>query len=215
MLGILCGLKSEKKIASKIRGAIVACSAAQPNKAREMAQELVAMGATRLMSFGIAGSLDSTVNLGDIFIGTRVVSATGQWPCDEVWGRELANKIPHAKRGSVYGSDILVPTVKEKEQLYQNTGCAVVDMESQCAAEVAAEAKIPLMVVRAVCDDSVMNVPPFVMASIKADGSVSVFQALGHLAMHPFQTEDLFKVMHGTNKALSSLRGIRNVLGSV
>jgi len=214
MLGVLCGLESEKRIASKIRGAIVACSAARPNKARSLAQELVALGATKLMSFGIAGSLDSSVNLGDIFVGTRVVSVRGQWLCDEIWGRELASKIPHAKRGSVYGSEVLIPTIDEKETLFRSTGCAIVDMESQCAAEVAAEAKIPYVVVRSVCDDSVMNVPPFVMAAITDEGSVSGVRALAHLALHPLQTADLFKVMRGTGKALRALSDIKNILGA-
>lgn len=210
MLGILCGLESEKKIASKISGALVTCAAARPHKARELARELVALGATRLMSFGIAGSLDSSVHLGDIFIGTRVASESGQWACDQAWGRELANKIPRAKRGGVYGSEVLISTIATKDLLYRKTGCAIVDMESQCAAEVAAEAHLPLMVVRAVCDDSVMNVPAFVMAAIEENGSVNALRALGHLALHPTQTSDLFRIMHGTGKALATLRAIKS-----
>lgn len=209
MLGILCGLESEQKIARKIPGALVACAAARPFKARELARELVAMGATRLMSFGIAGSLDSSVLLGDVIIGTRVESEKGQWDCDEAWGHKLALSIPYAKLGGVYGSEVLVPTAAEKETLFQNTGCAIVDMESQCAAEVAAEAGIPLMVVRSVCDDSEMNVPSFVMAAIKEDGSVSPLRALGHLALHPSQIPDMFHVMIGTGKALTALNAVK------
>ena len=212
MLGILCGLESEKKIASKINGALVACAAARPHKARELAGELVALGASRLMSFGIAGSLDSSVHLGDVFIGTRVAYAKGQWVCDEAWGRALSDKIPHAKRGGVYGSEVLVSSTESKSALYQSTGCAIVDMESQCAAEVAAEANLPLMVVRAVCDDSAMNVPPFLMAAIAEDGSISVLKALGHLALHPIQAPDLFHVMRGTGSALSALKAIKDSL---
>ena len=209
MLGILCGLESERKIAAKIVNSRVVCSAARPHKARELARELVGMGAKRLMSFGIAGSLDSSVHLGDLVIGTRVVSPSGQWICDEAWGRALASKIPHAKCGGVYGSEVLVTTTEAKESLYQNTGCAIVDMESQCIAEVAAESHLPMMVVRAVCDDSSMNVPPFVMAAIGEDGSTSVLRALGHLLFHPAQMGDLFDVMCGTGKALTALNAVR------
>lgn len=212
MLGVLCGLNSERKIARKIGGAIVACAAARPHKARDLARELVAMGATRLMSFGIAGSLDSSVHLGDILIGTRVVSTKGQWPCDEAWGRDLATKIPHAKFGGVYGSEVLVPTIEGKDALNQKTGCAVVDMESQCVAEVADEAGVPLMVVRSVCDDAVMNVPSFVLAAIGEDGSANPLRALGHLLFHPAQTSDLFKIIHGTTKALAALRAVTGAL---
>jgi len=205
MLGILCGLESERKIASKVSGAIVACAAARPFKARELARELIASGATRLMSFGIAGALDSSVKLGDLIIGTRVKSEKGNWDCDTDFGHTLAMKLPYAKLGGVYGSETLVATAADKDALFQKNGCAIVDMESQCAAEVAGEAGIPITVVRAVCDDSSMNVPEFVMAAIKEDGSVSSIKALGHLAMHPTQLPDLFHVMMGTGKALTAL----------
>lgn len=208
MLGILCGLESEAKIARKIPGALVACAAARPRKGRELAQGLVEQGATKLMSFGLAGSLESSVLLGDVFIGMRVVSAKGRYPCDEAWGHELADKIPHAKRGSVYGAETLVATVAEKSALHQNTGCALVDMESQCIAEVAASAKIPMIVLRAVCDNPDMNIPAFVMAAIAEDGSIKVMRALIHLALHPLQIPDIFQVTRGTAQALGALRKI-------
>ncbi len=212
MLGVLCGLESEKKIASQIRGVIIACAAARPHKARELACELVAMGAKRLVSFGIAGSLESSIHLGDVIVGTRVASAKGQWLCDEEWGRKISVKIPLAKRGGVYGSEVLVPTIEEKDALHRDTGCAIVDMESQCAAEVAKEAGLPLAVIRSVCDDSVMNVPPFVMAAISEDGRASARRALTHLILHPTQAKDLVKVIHGTSMALKALNHIRHVL---
>ncbi len=213
MLGILCGLESEKKIARKINGALVACAAARPNMARELARELVALGATRLMSFGVAGSLESSVRLGDLFIGTRVENEKGQWACDDGWGRELSRKIPHARRGGVYGSEVLVATPAAKDALYRKTGCAIVDMESQCAAEVAAQTGLPFLVVRAVCDDARMNVPPFVMAAIGPDGSVSALRAMAHLAMHPSHTSDLMHVVGGMNRALGALKTIRKNIG--
>jgi adenosylhomocysteine nucleosidase len=212
MLGILCGLESEAKIARKVKGAIVACAAARPGKARELARGLVTQGATRLMSFGIAGSLSGEIQLGDLVVGNRIASTKGQWACDEAWGQVLAGKILHAKIGGVYGSETLVATVAEKAALAASTACAIVDMESQCLAEIASDSGIPFIVVRAVCDDANMNVPEFVMAAIAEDGSVQGLRALAHLARHPRQTKDLFHVMRGTNKALAALRAVRDVI---
>jgi adenosylhomocysteine nucleosidase len=212
MLGILCGLEQEAQIARQVEGVIVACAAARPHKARDMAQELVAKGATRLMSFGIAGSLETSVHLGDVFIGNRIASKTGQWLCDESWGRALADKIPHAKLGGVYGSETLVATIADKDQLFRGTGCAIVDMESQCVAEVASSNKLPFTVVRAVCDDSLMNVPPIVMASIAEDGTINVPGAIGHIIRYPWQIADLFRVMRGTGQALKALDRLKTFL---
>ena len=206
MLGILCGLESEAKIARKVPNALVACAAARPGKARELARGIIANGATCLMSFGIAGALHPSAKLGEVFVGTRVVSASSQWTCDDAWGTALAQNIKGSRLVAVYGSESLVATAGEKAALATSTGGIIVDMESQCAAEIAAEKGIPFTVVRAVCDDAHMNVPPIVMATIAEDGSIDILRAITHLARRPAQFGDLFYVLRGTSMALSALR---------
>lgn len=206
MLGILCGLESEAIIARRIVGARVACAAARPQKGRDLARELVTQGATRLMSFGIAGALSPSAKLGDVFIGTRVVSASGAWGCDEEWGRILSAQLPYAKLGGVYGSEKLIATAQEKAALYAKYDCEIVDMESQCVVKVAAEHGVPFTVIRAVCDDATMNVPPLVMAAIGDDGGIRVGAALASIAANPAQFIDLFRMARGTHRALAALR---------
>ena len=123
------------------------------------------------MSFGVAGALDVALPVGALVVGLKVTSLKGTWDCDVSWGEDLARRIPNALRGHVWGSEFLVPTAAEKIGLHKATGCTIVDMESQCAAEVAAEAKIPLAVIRVVCDVANHNVPPLVMSAINPDGS--------------------------------------------
>ncbi len=206
MLGILCGLESEAKIARRVPGALVACAAAQPGKARVLARELVEKGATRLMSFGVAGGLRLGVPVGALVIGSRVVSPTGAWDCDSAWADNLAQKLSWAERGGVWGSETLVPTGVEKIAIHKQSGCVVVDMESQCAAEVALAAKLPLAVLRVVCDTAEMNVPPVVMATIKDNGSTDVLKAIAHLARRPREIPDLFHLTSGISKALGVLK---------
>ena len=211
MLGILCGLESEAVIARRIPNVIVACAAARPHKARELARELVAKGATRLMSFGVAGALSPTLPLGGLVIGTHVTSRIGTWACDSTWGDVLAAQNPHSQRGGIWGSETLVPTGREKRALHDQSGCIAVDMESQCAAEVAAEAKLPLAVLRTICDHADMDVPPVVMASIKEDGSIDYRRGLSHLLRAPWQILDLIHVGHGMGRATTKLQPCRSV----
>lgn len=210
MLGILCGLESEAKIARHIKGARVACAAARPGKARALARELIDQGATRLVSFGVAGGLASEHLVGTLVIGAHVKSAKGSWNCDSSWNNTLLQYLPHARHGGVWGSETLVPTANDKRALYEQSGCVIVDMESQCAAEVASEARIPFTVLRTICDTSDMNVPPVVMAAIKEDGSIDVWRALGHLARRPQQIPDIIHVMRGINRALNVLKASRS-----
>ncbi|HEU0117360.1 MAG TPA: hypothetical protein VFR09_01895 [Alphaproteobacteria bacterium] len=207
MLGILCGLESEALIAKRITGADVACAAARPQKARWLARELVKRGAKQLMSFGIAGGLEPGLPIGSLIIGTHVSSTDGKWECDAQWINTLTQRLPEAHCGGVWGSEYLIPTARDKRALYERSRCLIVDMESQCAAQIAAEANLPFIVVRAVCDSSDMDVPPLVMDTIAENGHVSVPKALWSVLRHPSQIPDLFHVGKGTGKALNILKG--------
>jgi len=212
MLGILCGLSSEAKIADRVAGARVACSAAVPNKARALARGLVDGGATHLMSFGVAGALDPALPVGTLIVGTRVVTGQGNWGCDAAWGDQLAQRLPKAQRGAVWGSEVLVPTAAEKIGLHTSTGCAIVDMESQCAAEVAAEAKLPLAVVRVVCDEATHNVPAFTLYATNPDGSINLMRVITGIIKEPSLLPNLIGIGMSMAKALRVLAAAGNAL---
>lgn len=205
MLGILCGLESEAVLARRIHNAEIACAGARPQKARWLARELVKNGAKRIMSFGIAGGLEPGLPIGSMIIGTHVASHDGQWTCDAAWINAMTQKLPEAHCGGVWGSEFLVPTAKDKRTLYEKSRCLIVDMESQCAAQIAAEAELPLAVVRVVCDSSDMDVPPVVMAAVNEDGSINALKAIWSLMRSPRQISSLSYVMRGTNKAMKVL----------
>lgn len=205
MLGVLCGLHSEAKIAESIPGAKIACSAAVPEKARILVNNLLQQGVTRLMSFGVAGALDTALPVGALVVGTQVISKAGRWDCDAAWGHDLASKLPQSVRGGVWGSEFLVPTAQEKIGLHNSTGGVIVDMESQCAAEVAARANLPLAVVRVVCDRANHNVPPMVMTAINPDGSTNIKKVILGLFREPLQAIDLINVGRSMALALSTL----------
>ena len=206
MLGILCGLDSEATLARRVQGAEVACAGARPQKARWLARELVKRGATRLVSFGVAGALEPGLPVGSLIIGTEVASLDGKYACDSAWVGDLSRRLPAAHCGPVWGSELLIPTAAMKRALYEKSRCLAVDMESQCAAQVAAEAKIPFAVLRAVCDSATMNVPPVVLASIREDGSTDGLAALWHILRRPWEIADLFHVARGIGKGLDSLK---------
>ena len=206
MLGILCGLESEAVIARTIAGAAVACAAARPQKARWLTRELVKNGATHLMSFGIAGGLEPGLPIGALVIGTQIMSTDGSWMCDDAWVTRLSRQLPEAHCGAVWGSETLIPTAQDKLTLYKKSRCMIVDMESQCAAQIAAEAKLPLVVIRAVCDGSDMDVPPVVMVAIAEDGTINILRAIMQILRHPGQIPDLAHVVRGTSRAHAALK---------
>jgi hypothetical protein len=118
----------------------------------------------------------------------------------------LTQKLPLAHCGSVWGSEIIVPTAADKRTLYEKSHCLIVDMESQCAAQIATEAKIPFAVLRTVCDSFDMQIPPVFMVAINEDGSTNYQRALLHLLRHPGQIPSLLHVNKGIGKALKVLK---------
>jgi hopanoid-associated phosphorylase len=207
MLGILCGIRSEAVIARKVVGSTVACAGARPQRARWLARELVKKGATYLLSFGIAGGLETGLPVGSLVIGTQVMSTDGMWDCDKGWVNRLSQQLPEAHCGTVWGSETVIAAAADKLALYRKSHCLTVDMESQCVAQVAAETKLPMAVVRVVCDEASMDVPPAVINAIAEDGSVLVGKTLASLFWHPTQLPDLLQLMGGSRKALRVMRG--------
>lgn len=214
VLGILTGLEIEAVLARKIPNALVTCAAARPRRARALARRMITKGATCLMSFGVAGGLSPEAPIGTTIIATHVVSATGSWNCDPAWIERLTTLMPYAALGGVWGSETLIPTAEEKKALFEQTHCLSVDMESQCAAEFAAEAGIPLIAVRVVCDSAAMNVPPLVMDAVKEDGSTDVGRAVISLLRYPTQIKSLIHVQRGVSRALQKLDACATLLAA-
>lgn len=205
MLGILCGLDSEEKIAATVPRAIVACAAAQPAKSRYLAQQMVDRGVKRLMSFGVAGALHPDLPVGALVIGRTVVSPEGRWLCDADWAGQLAQKTG-GTLGEVWGSETLVAESAAKIGLNRDTGCVIVDMESQCAAEVAAAASIPLAVVRVVCDTATHEVPAFTLYATNPDGSINIGRVMSGIVRQPSLLPNLVSIGLSMSRALKELR---------
>jgi hopanoid-associated phosphorylase len=212
MLGVLSGFEAEAKIARRIKSAEVVSSGARPQKARWLARDLVKRGATRLLSFGIAGGLAPDLPLGSLVIATQVKARDGVWNCDHDWLSVLTQKFPAAHCGPIWGSEVIVSSVRDKRGLYEKSRCLIVDMESQCAAQIAAEAHIPFTVLRAVGDTATMAVPPVVMQAIGEDGHIRALHALWQLVKRPQQIPALFHMARGSGKALSVLKEAAELL---
>ncbi len=104
MIGILCGLRSEALIADKIPGALVACSAANPDRAQALALLMVEKGVKRLISFGLAAGLNEDIVAGDLVLGSSVMTANHAWEADEAFNRSLIDALPFALCIPIWGS---------------------------------------------------------------------------------------------------------------
>ena len=204
-LGILCGLEVEAALARRVRDAHVACAAARPQQARLAARGLIAQGATRLLSFGLAGGLDTSLPAGTILIGAAVATEAALWSCDENWGADLLRRLPMAQSGALWGSETIVASARDKQALYAKTRCLAADMESQAVAEVAAASRVPFAALRVIADTATMNVPPAALVPLRSDGRVDLGHVLLNLLRQPCQLPELIRLGLNTQLAKRQL----------
>ncbi|HAX90902.1 MAG TPA: hypothetical protein DCY07_01665 [Rhodospirillaceae bacterium] len=206
MIGILCGLKSEAKIADRLTNVIVGCSGAQREQAESMTRHMIEKGATRLISFGLCGAVSPDLVAGDLLLGTSVMAAKDQWEADGAWYKPLTDEMPHALFVSMWGSDKMATRAQDKAMIYRRTGCMAVDMESHVVARLAHEAGIPFNIIRAVSDTSDMDLPPAALVPLLKNGDIDPRAVWQSIKKTPAQWPELVRLGLGTWKAMRALK---------
>lgn len=184
-------------------------------RARATAEDLLAEGATRLLSWGIAGGLDPRLASGALLL-PREVSADPAIPCDRDWHRGVRARLaPHwtPAEGPILSQTDAVTSPREKARLAHAWGVTAVDQETLGVAEAARDAGVPLLVLRAVVDPADRALPPGIAVSLGADGTVDGWRLLRALAARPGQARALPGLARDLWRARATLRQAARVLG--
>jgi adenosylhomocysteine nucleosidase len=162
---------------------------------------------SRLIVVGIAGALSPHLRPGALVVAERVVHADprpgvgahgagggGGWPglwSDSAWVAHVA-RCARAEPAVVVTAGRIADSVAEKQRLRDlaseagtATAAAVVDLESAIHAELAAEAGIPWLVLRAVSDTASEALPELLNRARDDGGSVRRGQVLRGLLGNP------------------------------
>ncbi|MDD3183557.1 MAG: hypothetical protein PHD48_12260 [Alphaproteobacteria bacterium] len=215
MIGILCGLKSEAKIADRIPGVLVGCSASKPDLARALVQQMIDQGVTRLISFGLCGGLSSDLVAGDLLLGMTVMVARGAWESDDLWNKKFRDKLPGTLSVPIWGSDHMATTVEDKALIFRRTGCLAVDMESHIVARAADNCGISFNVVRAVSDSFDTSLPAAACVPLLADGGIDYRAVYDSVKKDPRQIPELIRLGFSTQRAMRSLRRAVDVMRDI
>jgi nucleoside phosphorylase len=181
-LTFACATSAEERVAKRAGLAAVRVGVCAANGVPE----------GRLVSFGVAGSLDESLRVGDVLDATRVVDATGA----TLWeGPGLG--VRGARGGVVLGGDVLVHDAAERERLRAASGADAVDMESGALARSGRLAGV----VRAISDDAASAVEG-VDSTVHADGRTNVVGLLRWIAT---RRGDAIRSMRDALRALKAL----------
>lgn len=158
-----------------------------------------------LVSFGFAGGLLPGLTQGTLVIGDRVVSEDPAGPLYEA-NHALVEQILCAARaerlpvwqGAVVAAKRLVPDSLSKAALARKSGGSAVDMETSGIVEVAREAGLEWVAVRAIVDTLDDLLPVECLAALRADGRVGAGQLVRGIWRSPSMIRNLLWLAYRT-----------------
>lgn len=201
-LGIVVGLNAEAKLARRLcPDAIIDISGATRDGADRAVSRLVAQGATRLLSFGLAAGLDPALRPGDLLVPDAVMVDGRLLVTDPL----LRSLLGSGSSGPLLHSDVLVASRAAKADLLARTGCRSLDMESGPVALAAEAAGIPFAVLRAVCDPAERTLPPAACIALQPDGKLQIVNLLRSIMRQPSQVPALLALGRDASRAKTAL----------
>ena len=205
---VVTGLEIEARIARRagLRTVVVG---GKPGKRATAIADVVASGATGLISFGIAGGLDPKLVTGTVLLAESVHTDRGEtFVANEAWRRRLLAQIPGAVTGAIYGGDAVVSRVADKRALFGRTKALAVDLESGLVARAATAAGIPFVVLRSIADPAHRNLPQAAVAGLDDEGRVAYGAVFGQILRNLHQLPSLLFTAIETRRALTAIHAI-------
>lgn len=165
-------------------------------------------GAAALMSFGFAGALHAGLNPGALVLPESIHTGGCLLPVDLNWRARLLRCLPdqlNVAGGILAASSEVLTSPSAKRNLAEATGANAVDMESGAVAEVATNAGLPFMVVRAISDPLDFSPPRVLLEAVRPDGSPHLRRLLGLLLKRALTLGTLLRLASDARAARSTL----------
>ena len=143
---------------------------------RAFAAVLVAPKSAALCNIGFCGALDESLQIGDVFVATKVQDGSRSWPALQ------PDDTPDAPTGAVASIDHIAQTAAEKSNL-RATGASIVEMEAAGVARASEDLDLPFYCIRAVSDLAREDFANDFNAALKPDGRFSTIGLLKQLRL--------------------------------
>lgn len=176
-----------------------------------------------MMSLGFGGGTLDTLQAGDLVLGTRLFRLDGSpfyWDSEQLGDplipdRELLGAARNAveiagidfEQGPIINLPSIAKTSGMKRWIGQELNGACVDMESFMVCEVASDANVPFVAIRAIVDTVDMDLPDLAGQIGQAPSGGRLIPAIKHVARHPHEIISLARVGMAAAQARRSLTG--------
>ena len=212
---IVTGLSSEARIAEGT-GMTVICSSSDPRQLRAQLQRFDHAGVRGIISFGVAGGLESSLEPGDLVVASAVVTHDRRLPTTPALSENLVAGSSIGRRrivsGAIVGAEKVILDPRDKQTLHAQTGAIAVDMESHIAADYAVSVGLPFAAVRVISDPASRALPALTLNALKPNGDVSLGKVLAGIMREPTVLPALMRTARDFNQAIATLRRCRGLL---
>jgi adenosylhomocysteine nucleosidase len=184
--------------------------------ARSASEALLAAGAEALVSWGVAAGLNAAAAPGTLVLADRVAGLASkqlepkEFESTKSWADRLAESLPptiRVLRGPIGATDRVLSTRGDK-LLAGSTGAVAADMETAAVAQVADDAGVPWIAIRAVSDATDAGLPESVARAIDEAGRVRLGRLAAGLLRRPGDLKQLPRLASGFAAALRTLRAV-------
>ena len=192
-------------------GTLVVLSGMGRAAAARSAGALVDVGATVLVSWGMAGGLDPALAAGTVCLPATVISSDGASFGTDIHCRELVGATVSARCVVAFGKLLTaarpIDDVCAKAAAFRETGAQAVDLESLAIAEVAARRGVPFIAVRVIVDTARDALPAAVTAA-STGGQVNLLRLLAGLMRSPRDVVPLLRLAGRYRTATRALAAV-------
>lgn len=213
---VVTGMAAEARLAAG-PGVTTVMAGGNPVRLRSLLRARIQPDCRAVISIGIAGGLDPSLEPGDVIVATGVAAPDRRHAASSIVAHRLAARLSdHPKRvimADLAGVDSAVRTPGDKRALRSATGALAVDMESHVAAAFAAHHGLPFAAVRVVCDPAHRGLPDLVATALRPDGEVSINGVFRSLWQRPVQLFAMPRLARDAAEGFRALRRCRELLG--
>ena len=217
-IGVIASSNLEARILSNQNPYLrIAIAGVGQEHATIAARTLLRQGAVALLSWGVAGSLNSQLSPGNIILPKQICLENGDALSVNLdWHLQVSKLLtPHINfsTAKLLESPSIVSSAVQKKYLGSLSSAVAVDMESYSLAQVAHN-KVPFLVMRAIVDAVDQNLPKFVQIAQTINGRLNVVKLLQHFLHHPQEIVPLMQLGRYFLLARSALKKTYHIVGN-
>lgn len=177
--------------------------------ADKAAKQLLNFNIQGLISWGVAGALDSSLKSGDLIIADVIRNKEKKIHSTDEWRKKLSENLnSHSETiciKPIASNHEICASIEAKQNLFEVLDAAAVDMESMAIAEVAKVNNLDFMAIRSIADQATTAIPEAILNHTDHLGRPDILKFLFSCISKPTQIREIYTLAKSFKIAIKTL----------